>query len=122
MQNLRPVYEAAKAADEKVRTIMADMVAAFSEGTEEGKQKALDLRATLDAAKGEADAANELYVSMRDAQGDPDAAARKFVPAGEKAEKAATSTITRAEFEAMTYEARYAFFKDGGTIVETAAE
>ena len=120
MLNLKPVYDAAQAADEKVNGIMAEMLAAFNDGTEEGKQKALDLRPSLDAAKAEAKAANDLYVSMRDALGDQDAAARKFVPVNnvEKPDQG-KKVITRADYEALDYEARYNFFKDGGSVVDT---
>lgn len=117
--NLKPVYDAAKAADEKVNGIMVEMLDAFNEGTEEGKQKALELRLALEAAKAEAKTANELYVAMRDAQGDQDAAARKFVPVGSAPAAAGKKTITRAEYEAMDHAARHQFLmKDGGTVVD----
>jgi hypothetical protein len=67
MPNLKPYYDAALAADAEVKRILAEMDAAFNDGTPEGKQKALDLRPALDEAQKKAKQANELYASMRDA-------------------------------------------------------
>ncbi len=124
MQNLKSVYDAVKAADEKVNQIAADMVAAFDEGTEEGKQKAFDMQPALKEAREEAGKLNDLYVSLKDAGGDVDGHARKFVPAGEtpKAQAEDAKTKTRAEFEAMTHQERHQFFKDGGVLVEDVEE
>ncbi len=117
MQNLKPVYDAAVAAEAKVREIMADMLAAFEEGTEEGKQRALAMRESLEEAQAAARQANELYVSMRDAQADADAHARKFIPIGEKPANKAKQ-MTRAEFEALSPAERMDFALKGGIIVE----
>jgi hypothetical protein len=122
MGSLKPVYDAAKAADEKVSAIMAEMIAAFECGTDEGKQKALDLRPALDAAKEEARQANDLYVSMRDAQAGSDEHARRFVPVGDVAQKAGAKEITRAEYEAMDYAERHTYLKNGGAIVDHLSE
>jgi hypothetical protein len=123
MQNLKPVYDAAVAAEAKVSSVMAEMLAAFDEGSEEGKARALEMRPALDQAKEEARAANELYVSMRDAAAASDDAARKFVPvdaalaAGAKPGSQAKE-ITRAEYEGMAYAERHAYLKAGGAIVD----
>lgn len=123
MLNLKPVYDAAQAADAKVNGIMAEMLEAFNDGTEEGKQKALDLRPTLEEAKAEAKTANDLYVSMRDAHGDMDASARKFLPVSNAdTEQDAKKVITRADYEALDYQARHEFFKNGGSVVDALAE
>lgn len=122
MQKLRPVLDAARAADEKVGQVMSEMLAAFEEGTEEGKQRALDLRGALDQAKAEAQEANDLYVSMRDAAVEENEHARKFVPAeGAKPERQAKE-ISRAEYEALDYAERHAFLSAGGSIVENPVE
>ena len=42
--NLKPYYDSAIAADAEVQRILNDMDAAFNEGTDEGKTKALELR------------------------------------------------------------------------------
>lgn len=122
MLNLKPVYDAAQAADAKVNGIMAEMLEAFNEGTEEGKQKALDLRQNLEEAKAEAKTANDLYVSMRDALGDQDAAARKFVPVNGAEQAQGKKVITRKAFEALDFKSRHDFLVDGGTVEDTLAE
>lgn len=122
MQNLKPVLDAARAADEKVSQVMGEMLAAFEEGTEEGKARALEMRGALDQAKEEARTANDLYVSMRDAAAGEDDAARKFVPVeGAKPENQARE-ISRAEYEALDYAERHAFLSAGGSIVENPVE
>lgn len=124
MVNLKPVYDAAVAADAKVNGIMAEMVAAFDDGTEEGKQKAMGLREELSKAQAEAKAANDLYVEMRDAQSQSDENARKFVPVNEQAAKidGAAKQISRAEYEAMPAMSRGKFIHDGGSVVDELAE
>jgi len=44
MLDLKPLYDAARAASDKMQTVLKDMETAFAEGTEEGKAKALELR------------------------------------------------------------------------------
>jgi hypothetical protein len=124
--NLKAVYDAAKAADEKVNAVLTEMTAAFEEGTEEGKQKALALRPALESAKVDARQANDLYVEMRDARSDSDEHARKFVPVNQAAAKAGQTTgktVTRAEFDAMDHGQRRTFLlQDKGTVVDELAE
>lgn len=124
MKDLRALLDAARAADEKVNGILAEMSQALEEGTQEGVERALALRDSLDAAKAEAEQANEAYVSTRDAMAEADENARKFVPVSDEAEKAAGKgkTLTRAEYEKLPYEERHAFFKAGGALVDELAE
>ncbi len=124
MAKLKPLLDAAQAADAKVKSIMNEMLEAFESGTEEGKLKALDLRPSLDEAKQAAEEANQLYTSARDADdGDPDAAARKFIPTGDGSKLASgTKEITRAEYEAMEYKDRHDYLQSGGAIVDNPAE
>lgn len=119
MANLKPVYDAVKAAEEKVNGILAEMSGAFEEGTPEGVQRALALRPQLDEAKAEADRANELYVSMRDASQVEDSPARKFVPVGSAQGESSKKVITRAEWEEMDPQARHNHLKQGGSIVDS---
>lgn len=115
---LKELYDAAKAADEKVQVIMQDMVTAFDDGTEEGKLKALEMRPVLDEAKLEAEKANLLYISARDADfEDPDAAARKFVPVP-NSENSVRKQMTRAEFEALSAADRMTFMLADGKLIE----
>ena len=125
MLDLKPLYDAARAASDKMQTILKDMETAFNEGTEEGKQKALELRPALDQAKIEADQANQLYISMRDAASVSDQAAKLFVPAGSVTNPTgadAAKEMTRAAFEGLDAEAQMKFMKAGGKISEPAQE
>jgi len=125
MPKLKPLLDAAKTADAKVKSILQEMTDAFESGTEEGKQKALDLRPTLDEAKKESEEANQLYVSARDAseEVDPDVNARKFVPAGDgNSQKSGAKEITRAEYEAMAYSDRHDYLAAGGAIVDNPVD
>jgi hypothetical protein len=119
MANLKPLYDAAKAADGKVTEILGRMTAAFDSG-EAGVAEAMSLRPELDAAKADADQANLLYISARDAAetADADAHARRFVPAGDGAPKTAAKQITRETYEAMDYAERHTYLKNGGAIVD----
>lgn len=118
MAKLKEMYEAAKAADEKVQVIMRDMVTAFEDGTEEGKLKALEMRPALDEAKILAEEANRLYISARDADfEDPDAAARKFVPVSEGG-NSQKKTMTREEFNKLNAAERMSFMLADGKLIE----
>ncbi len=120
MKNLKGLYDAAKAAEEKVQGIMRDMMAALETGTEEGKQAALEMRVTLDEAKKEADEANQLYITARDAEPgeDPDANARKFVPVPGAAPANQAKQMTRAEFEKLNAGDRMSFMLADGKIID----
>lgn len=124
MLNLKPLYDAALAANQKMQGILAEMKTALDEDTEEGKHKALELRPALDQAKKEADEADQLYSSVRDAVSSSDNLARKFVPTAtrEDNQKEALKEMTRAAFMDLDAEARMQFMKAGGKIVEAAAE
>lgn len=119
MKKLKVLYDAVKAAEEKVDSIMRDMMAAFELGTEEGKQAALEMRAALDAAKKEATEANLQYITARDAEPgeDPDANARKFVPVPGAA-PVQGKQMTRAEFEKLNAADRMSFMLADGKIVD----
>lgn len=125
MPNLKPYLDAAIAADTKVKSILSDMDAHFTNGTDEGKKKALELRPALDEAKSEAEAANQLYVSMRDASLINDSAAPLFTAPSDTAatsqptdEGNTPKVITLQAFQALTPEDRLAFAKSGGTLKE----
>lgn len=114
--NLKQLYDAAKDADGKAQLILKQMTDAFDTGTEEGKQKALELRPALDEAKLKANEANQLYISARDADAvDVNSASRRFVPTGGVVNT--TREITRAEFEEMDYAERHTYLQSGGAIV-----
>lgn len=116
--NLKPYYDAALAADAEKQQIMADMDAAFNEGTEEGKAKALELRPALDAAKVKAEEANKLYASMRDASANGTSAPSKFVSDQTEPQVEDDKVKTLAEFNALTPAERLAFSKAGGRVID----
>jgi hypothetical protein len=123
MPNLKPMYDAALAADAEVKRILNEMDAAFNEGTEESKQKAIELRPALDEAKAKAEEANKLYASMRDASLVNDNAAPLFSAPPDPAinndqEDKGPKVMKRADFNALHPKARLAFSKSGGTLEE----
>lgn len=119
---MKPLYDAAKAAEANAQAVLDRMLQAFEAGTEEGVANAVGMRAELDAAKAEADAANATYLTAREvAQTGADDNARKFVPVGQKPTDQ-TKQITRSEYEAMDYADRHAFFKAGGSIVDNPGQ
>lgn len=122
MPNLKPYYDAALAADAEVKRILAEMDAAFNDGTEDGKRKALELRPALDMAQKQAEDANELYISMRDASLVNDNTAALFsTPADPAKESDRVSpdreTMSLAEYNAMSPRDRLAFAKRGGRLI-----
>lgn len=122
MPNLKPYYDAALAADAEVKRILNDMDVAFNDGTETGKEKALSLRPALDAAKQNAEGANQLYVSMRDAALVNDQLGSLFTsppdPAGDDQVADKAKVINRAGFQALDPNARMAFIKAGGKVAD----
>jgi hypothetical protein len=115
--NLKPYYDDALAKDQEVKRIMADMDAAFNEGTPEGKDKALELRTKLDEAKQAAKDANELYVSLKDASNISDSAPRQFVPNAESKEDG-ENKITRQAFFNLSPADREKLLKSGVKVTE----
>lgn len=124
MPNLKTYYDAALAADAEVKRILNEMDAAFNDGTEEGKEKALKLRPALDEAKAKAEQANQLYASMRDASlvNDKMGALFTLPPDLANTDQADSSqsakVINRAGLQALDPAARMAFIKAGGKVVE----
>ena len=119
MLDLKPYFDAARAADDEVQRIMNEMNAAFLEGTEESNQKALDLRPTLDEAKKKAEDANALYLSMRNAANVSDGVAKNFVPVSDGSLPADQAReMKRGDFLALDAAGRMKFIKDGGKVVD----
>lgn len=120
MPNLKPYYDAALSADAEVKQILADMDAAFNDGTDEGKEKALSLRPALDEAKTKAEGANQLYVSMRDASLINDSAASLFTtpsdPAQDDQDDKSPKVIKRVDYDALHPTQRAAYLKSGGKV------
>lgn len=74
--NLKPYFDAAQSADANVQAIAAKIDSHFQAGETD---QAMALKASLDEAKIKAKAANDLYLSMRDAS---DSRPGGFTPAG----------------------------------------
>lgn len=119
MQNLKPLYDAVIAAEAKVASIQKEMLESFESGTQEGKEKAMELRPALDEAKAGAVEANQLYLSMRDSDAQENGHARMFVPVPDSEKNAGQGKqLPRAEFEALDAAEKMAFALKGGIIVE----
>lgn len=121
MINLKPFLDAAQAASTEVLRIANEIETAFALGTEEGTAQAMTLKSALDDAEVKAQAAQDLYQSMRKAASTGDAAA-KFVPVNSAEKPEEKKVITRAEWEALDHKARHDFLADGGTIEDTLEE
>lgn len=120
--DLKPIFDAARTADDEVQHVLDEVGAALKEGTEEGNQKALDLRPTLEAAEKKAKEYNQLYISVRNAQQTSDAA-RKFIPvqnteAGGQRNGSQAKEMNRSDFEAMDSAAQMKFAQDGGIVID----
>jgi len=128
MPNLKPYYDAALAADAEVKRILAEMDAAFNDGTPKGKQKALDLRPALDEAQKQAKQSNELYARMRDASLVNDNMAALFTSPPDVANpsgsldtadgKQAVAPMKLADYRKLPPRERLAFAKKHGQIEE----
>lgn len=119
MHNLKPYFDAARAAEEKVQEVVAKIDEHFNEGTDEGKKAALELRSALDEAKQAANEANELYLSMREATASNEEAAKEFVPASKTSSvESAQNEMSREDFFALDAATQMAFIKDGGVVRE----
>jgi hypothetical protein len=121
MPNLKPYLDAAFKADEEKKRIMADMDAAFNEGTEEGKQRALQMRPALDEAIQAAQEANELYVSMRDGSHTDDSMAALFTTPPDTAQGETDKdpkSMSLKEYQSLAPNERLAFAKSGGQLTD----
>ena len=119
MTNLKAVLDAARAADDELKRILAEMDAAFSLDTEDGRARALELRPTLDEAKRKANELNQLHASMRDAFSEENAASLLVPPADPGATNPAqANTMSRDQFSALSAAARMDFIKSGGKITD----
>ena len=122
MPNLKPYYDAALVADAEVKRIMSEIDAHFNDGTDEGKQKALDLRPALEEAQAKAKAANDLYVSVRDASTTSDKAAALFSapadPAAQSDQAQTPKVMNRSAFDGLDVAEKAKFINGGGKVVD----
>lgn len=118
MNNLKALFDAAKAAEAEVERIHAEMSAAMLSETSEGVEKAVGMRDALDAAKAAANDANLQYINERDAVETADEAARKFVPVANHEGKKDAKEMSRAEFSAMSAADQMSFMLADGKLVD----
>ncbi|HAE59754.1 MAG TPA: hypothetical protein DCG54_09700 [Anaerolineae bacterium] len=120
MTNLKSILDAARAADDEVKRILAEMDESFALDTEDGTAHALDLRPSLDEAKKKAGELNQLYASMRDASSVTENAAALFVPPADPAEETSAGngpkTMNRAAFASLDPNAKMQFMQAGGRL------
>ena len=118
--DLTVYFEGAQQATEAVQAILREMDAAYSTGAEEGKARAMALRPALDEARAKAKAANELYVSMRDATAASESAAKQFVPTADLGTPAPASaqTLQRQAFSALPLVEQARYIQSGGVVAD----
>lgn len=120
MANLKPLLDAAQAADLEMTKVRDEILRLVDLGTEECVNQATDLRPKLEAAKSKADKANALYASVRDASLVSDSVAPLFAPPPDPAQEAPVEdkpkVMNRADFMALTPADRMAFAKSGGKL------
>jgi ElaB/YqjD/DUF883 family membrane-anchored ribosome-binding protein len=118
--DLKPMLDVARQASEDVQQILDEMTAAFNEGTDEGKAKALELRPELEKAQKKAQEANDLYVAARNASMTSDSAAKNFVPVPDNPADSNSNPreMKRDEFTALDAAERMKFILAGGTVVD----
>ncbi len=121
MADLKKLYDYASAAETKVQQIAAQINDLFEAGKIED---AINMKESLDKAKADAKAANELYISMKMASGDEGSSSAgdpgaKFVPTGgdkepqEVTDLRASTAYRDAFFSAMRNHVSPKTVKDG---------
>jgi hypothetical protein len=129
--DLKPYYDKAIAAEAEVQRIAGEIDALIQEHDQsadeavkaEKMQAALEQRPQLDAAKGKANQANELYLSMRNAS-EGAGVQPLFVPLNVDAGQstAQPKSMTRQEFNALSDFKKLEFVKTGGKVTESIPE
>lgn len=117
--DLKAYYDDAVAKAEKVQQVAAEIDSHFKDGTDEGKQKALDLQPKLDEAQAAADEAMAFYEKMQNATR-PNDVLKNFIPASETdadpEEGSQPSVIKRVDFDEMPLIDQANFIHSGGTV------
>ncbi len=118
MTDLKPYFDRAKADSDKVASLQNEVDTHFNTGTDEGIQAAIDLQPALETAIAAANASNQLYISMRNADQSSSNVASLFVSETNSAteDEPSKNVKTLAEFNAMSPKERLAFSKAGGKI------
>jgi ElaB/YqjD/DUF883 family membrane-anchored ribosome-binding protein len=119
MIDLKPYLDAVNAAADEVQRIASEIDALFTEGTDESKIQALELRPSLEEAQSEHLKQLALYETMQKANR-PNDIAKNFVPVSttqpEQTDGTQPTVIKRPEYNAMDLVQRARFIKSGGTV------
>jgi hypothetical protein len=115
------VYDDLQKAEQEKQLILQEMKTAFNDGTDEGKQKAIDLRQKLDEAQVKVDQLNATYQSILNASKPSSSPAADFLPTPGTDEalndgNQAKSEMTRAAYDALEPAEKMKFVKSGGKI------
>lgn len=119
MANLKPLLDAAQAADKSLYQIRDQILQLVEKGDDESVKQAKDLRPGLDEAKIKAEEANRLYTSVRDASLVNDNAAALFTAPADPANNdqgVKAKIMNRASFDALNQDARAEFVRGGGKV------
>lgn len=117
--DLKTYFDNAKAASDSAAVLKNEIDTLFNNGTDEGIQAAIDMAPKLEEANKKAEAANRLYVSMRDADKTVSNAAALFVADDgdePEEEKKDDKKMPFKEFQALDPAERMKFVRAGGVI------
>lgn len=119
MRDLKPFYDQVVNKKAAVDKIADDMAELMSDGTDEGKALALELKPELVAAKEALQEAEDTYEQMKQADA-PSDVLKNFVPVsnteGEPGPDQQPSTIKRADYDKLSQVDRANFIHSGGKI------
>jgi len=119
MIDLKPYLDAVNADADEVQRIASEIDALFTEGTDESKVQALELRPSLEEAQNEHSKQLALYETMQKANR-PNDIAKNFVPIStaqlEQSEGTQPTVIKRPEYDTMDLIQRARFIQSGGKV------
>lgn len=119
MTDLKPYFDNVNTAEAEVQRIAAEINELFTEGSDENKVKALELRPSLGEAQQKHAEAVALFEAMQNANR-PNDIAKNFIPVStaqpEQIEGDQPSVIKRSDYDKMSLVNRALFVKSGGRI------
>lgn len=119
MLDLKPYFDAINEADAEVQRVANEIHVLFTDGTDESKVKALELRPALEKAQQKHAEAVGLYETMQKANR-PNDVAKNFVPVSTELVEAAKdpNQLNKSAFLALEPSQRMAFVKRGGRVLD----
>jgi len=118
---MKKVYDDLKKAMEEKQAVLEEMTAAYNDGTDEGKNKALALREKLDEKQKAVDELNSTYLSLLKAEKPGGDEIQDLIPApGAEAsgEGKNEKSMTREAYDSLDAGEKMKFVKSGGKITE----